>query len=264
VLIVFSLNRESLKLILVDEPLLEVVLSHELTVKEFTDYCEAEGIHCQHTSTYIPQQNDIVERRNRMVVATARSMLKAKGLPRWFRGQALNVVVYVLNRCLMKSIDRMTLFEAWHGRKPVMRHLRMFGCKMIFIGYKSGSKVYRVYDPITKRVHVTRDMVFNGQAQWDWGSGGDDGKPGGGNNVFTVEHTTTGSVSPTADGVDEVPIEESPLLARADDMEVVDDVDDENLDADHDDDALLCFRSLSDILLMPGLEEGDDGGDGLH
>jgi hypothetical protein len=252
VLIVFSLRRESLKLILVDEPLPEVVLSHELTVTEFTDYCAAEGVHCQHTSPYSPQQNDIVEHRNRMVVATARSMLKAKGLPRWFWGQALNVAVYVLNRCLMKSVDRMTLFEVWHGRKPVMCHLRMFGCKMIFVGYKSGSKAYRVYDPITKHVHVTRDMVFDGQAQWDWGSGGDDGKPGGGNNVFIVEHTTIGPVSPTADGADEVPIEESPLLAGADDMEVVDDVDDENLDADHDDDTL------------PGLEEGDDGGDGLH
>jgi hypothetical protein len=263
-LIVFSLHRESLKLILVDEPLPEVVLSHELTVMEFTDYCVAEGIHCQHTSPYSPQQNDIVERQNRTVVATASSMLKAKGLPRWFWGQALNIIVYVLNRCLMKSVDRMTLFEAWHGRKPVMRHLRMFGCKMIFVGYKSGSKAYRVYDPITKRVHVTRDMVFDRQAQWDWGSSGDDGKPGGGNNVFTVEHTTTGPVPPTADGVDEVPIEESPLLAGADDMEVVDDVDDENLDADHDDDALLCFRSMSDILVMPGLEESDDEGDGLH
>jgi hypothetical protein len=33
---------------------------------------------------YSPQQNDIVERQNRMVVAIARSMLKAKGLPGWF------------------------------------------------------------------------------------------------------------------------------------------------------------------------------------
>jgi hypothetical protein len=47
-----------------------------------------------------------------MVVATVRSMLKAKGLPGWFWGEAVNAAVYVLNRCLMKSIDGMTLFEA--------------------------------------------------------------------------------------------------------------------------------------------------------
>jgi hypothetical protein len=38
------------------------------------------------------------------------------------------------------------------------------GRKMIFIGYESCSKVYRAYDPIMKRVHVTHDMVFDEQA----------------------------------------------------------------------------------------------------
>jgi hypothetical protein len=33
---------------------------------------------------------------------------------------------------------------------------------------------------------VTRDVVFDEQAQWDWGSGGDDGKPSGGGDIFTV------------------------------------------------------------------------------
>jgi hypothetical protein len=60
-----------------------------------------------------------------------------------------------------------------------MHHLRTFGCivyvqnmmlhlkkledrgrKMIFVGYESGSMAYCAYDPITKRVHVTRDVVF--------------------------------------------------------------------------------------------------------
>jgi hypothetical protein len=123
----------------------------------------------------------------------------------------VNATVYVLNRCPTKSVDGKTPFEAWHGRKPMVHHLRTFGCimyvqnttphlkkledrgrKMIFVGYESGSKAYRVYDPITKRVHVTRGMVFDEQAQWDWGSGGDDVKPGGGDDVFTVEYTTMG------------------------------------------------------------------------
>jgi hypothetical protein len=98
----------------------------------------------------------------------------------------MSIVVYVLNRCPTKSVDDMTSFEAWHGKKPVVHHIRMFGCivfiqnttphlkklqdrvrKMICIGYESGSKVYRAYDPITKHVHVTRDVVFDEQAQWD-------------------------------------------------------------------------------------------------
>jgi hypothetical protein len=55
-----------------------------------------------------------------------------------------------------------------------------------------------------------------------------------------------------ADGADEVPIEESPLPAGAGDTEVDDDIDDKNLDADHDDDAPLLFHSMSDILATPG------------
>jgi transposase InsO family protein len=56
----------------------------EFTVTEFTDYCVAEGVHRQHMVPYSPQQNDSIEHRNRVVVATARSMLKAKDLPGWF------------------------------------------------------------------------------------------------------------------------------------------------------------------------------------
>jgi hypothetical protein len=71
----------------------------------------------------------------------------------------VNTAVYVLNRCPTKSVDGMTLFEAWHGRKLVVHHLRTFGCimyvrnttphlkkledhgrKMIFVGYESDSK----------------------------------------------------------------------------------------------------------------------------
>jgi hypothetical protein len=161
-----------------------------------------------------------------MVVATTRSMLKAKGLPCWFWGEAVSTVVYVLNRCPTKSMDGMTPFEAWHGKKLAVHLLRTFGCivyvrnmmphlkklkdrghKMIFIGYESGSKAYRAYDPITNCVHVTHDVVFNEQAQWDWSTGNDDDKPGGGDDVFMVEYTTIGQAALETRGTNEEPVE---------------------------------------------------------
>ncbi|KAF0934308.1 hypothetical protein E2562_024767 [Oryza meyeriana var. granulata] len=39
---------------------------------------------------------------------------------------------------------------------------------MIFIGYEGRPKAYRVYDPSSWRVHVTRDVVFDEGASWDW------------------------------------------------------------------------------------------------
>jgi hypothetical protein len=135
---------------------------------------------------YSPQQNSVIEHQNGTVVATAKSMLKAKGLPGWFWDEVVNTIVYVLNWCPTKSVDGMTPFEAWHGRKPAVHHLRTFRCivyvrnvtphlkkpedrchKMIFVGYESGSKVYRAYDLITKCVHVTRGVVIDEQAQLD-------------------------------------------------------------------------------------------------
>lgn len=39
---------------------------------------------------------------------------------------------------------------------------------MIFVGYEHGSKTFRAYDPVAQHVHVTRDVVFDEDAQWDW------------------------------------------------------------------------------------------------
>ena len=66
------------------------------------------------------------------------------------------------------------------GRKPNLEHLRIFGSKafvnvpkqhltkldarakkMILVGYESNSSNYRVYDPVTKKVTVSRDVVFH-------------------------------------------------------------------------------------------------------
>jgi hypothetical protein len=79
----------------------------------------------------------------------------------------------------MKSMDSMTPLEAWHRKKPMVQHLRTFGCilyvwnivshlkkledrgrKMIFIGYELRYKVYHAYNPVTKHVHVTHDTRF--------------------------------------------------------------------------------------------------------
>jgi transposase InsO family protein len=56
----------------------------EFTATKVKDYCVAEGMHHQHTASYSPQQNGVIEHFNRTVVATDRSMLKAKGLSEWF------------------------------------------------------------------------------------------------------------------------------------------------------------------------------------
>lgn len=36
----------------------------------------------------------------------------------------------------------------------------------VFIGYAEGAKVYRILDPMTQRVRVARDIVFNEGCGW--------------------------------------------------------------------------------------------------
>jgi transposase InsO family protein len=53
----------------------------EFTVAEFAAYCTDEGIQRYFSAPYTPQQNGVVERRNQTVVATARALLKQRGMP---------------------------------------------------------------------------------------------------------------------------------------------------------------------------------------
>jgi hypothetical protein len=45
-----------------------------------------------------------------------------------FWGEAVVTAVYILNRSPTKTLNGMTPYEAWHGRKPTVSHLRVFGC----------------------------------------------------------------------------------------------------------------------------------------
>jgi hypothetical protein len=178
----------------------------EFTSVEFGEYYKEFGVQRQLTAPYSLQQNGVVERQNQTVVGMARSMMKAKGLPGVFWGEAVNTTVYILNRSPTRSLDGKTPYEAWHGERPVVSYFHTFGCvvhvknmkpnlkkledrstPMIFVGYEAGSKAYRVYNPVDGRVGVTRDAVFDEGAQWDWG-GEAAGGGNGGEEMFVVEY----------------------------------------------------------------------------
>jgi hypothetical protein len=74
------------------------------------------------------------------VVVMARCMLKTMRVPPEFWGEVVYTAVYILNRSPTKSLNKKTPFEAWHGKKPRVSHLRTFGCvahvKMVGPGLK--------------------------------------------------------------------------------------------------------------------------------
>ena len=69
-----------------------------------------------------------MERQNQSVVGMARSMLKAKGMPGWLWGEAVAMVVFILNRSPTRSVEGKTPYEVWYGAKPSVHFFRVFGC----------------------------------------------------------------------------------------------------------------------------------------
>jgi transposase InsO family protein len=62
----------------------------EFTVAEFALYCANEGVQHHYSTSYNPQQNGVVERRNQTVVGMAQALLKQRGMPAVFWGEAVS------------------------------------------------------------------------------------------------------------------------------------------------------------------------------
>jgi hypothetical protein len=126
-------------------------------------------------------------------------------MPAVFWGDAALMAVYILNRSPAKALNGRMPYEAWHGRKPTVSHLWVFGCLAfgkefghigklddrstpgVFIGYAEVSKAYHILDPGTQRVCMTRDVVFDEGRAWAWDKAVDNGSTPTYDN-FTVEY----------------------------------------------------------------------------
>ena len=82
------------------------------------------------TTIYTPQQNGIVERKNRTIMEMTRSMMKVKHLPNEYWVEFVACAVYILNRSSTKSVKDKVPQKAWSNKKNNVSHLRVFGCTM--------------------------------------------------------------------------------------------------------------------------------------
>ncbi len=133
---------------------------------ESSEYLKEHGNQRKYSCSYSPQQNGVVERKNRHIVEITRAMLNEKNLPNYFWAETITTIVYITNRSLTIVVDGMTPKKKFPGKKPNVSHLRMFGCiayvhvfdkkksklnpktnKCIFIGYSLEQKKYRCFNP---------------------------------------------------------------------------------------------------------------------
>ena len=67
----------------------------EFENSKFDEFCSSEGINHEFSSPITPQQNGVVERKNRTIQESARAMIHAKRLPIHFWAEAMNTACYV-------------------------------------------------------------------------------------------------------------------------------------------------------------------------
>ncbi|KAK2364787.1 putative mitochondrial protein [Trifolium repens] len=167
----------------------------EFENSKFDDFCAAEGIKHEYSSPITPQQNGIVERKNRTIQESARVMLHAKNVPYHFWAEAMNTACYVHNRVTLRKGTTSTLYELWKDRKPTVKHFHIFGSecfiladreprrkldpkseKGFFLGYSTNSRAYRVYNTKTQVVMESVNVVVKDSSDKE-NEGVDQGTP---------------------------------------------------------------------------------------
>lgn len=84
----------------------------EYLSKEFIDFSNKQGIRRQLTTSYTPQQNDVVEKKNQTILNMVQSTLAEREVPKSFWPEAVNWVVHILNKSPTRAVKNITPEEA--------------------------------------------------------------------------------------------------------------------------------------------------------
>nr|GFB90328.1 hypothetical protein [Tanacetum cinerariifolium] len=138
-------------------------------------YFAAEGIQHQTSVARTPEQNGVVERRNRTLVEASRTMLSTAKAPLFFWAEAIATVCFTQNRSLVIPRHEKTPYHIINDRKPSVKFFHIFdsacyivrdgknldkmkekGDECIFVGYSNQSRAYRVF---IKRTRVIMESI---------------------------------------------------------------------------------------------------------
>jgi len=143
-------------------------------------FCEETGVSQNFSSAHTPEQNGVVERKNRTLIEAARSMLTESGLPTNFWAEAIATACHTQNRSIYVKRHKKTAYEVLRGRKPNIGYFHVFGCPVyilndssqlgkfdakadagIFLGYSVIRKAFRVFNNRTQKVEESIHITFD-------------------------------------------------------------------------------------------------------
>jgi hypothetical protein len=126
---------------------------------------------------YTPQQNSIFERKNHHLLEMTRTLLFQNNVSKIFWSEVVLTAAYLINRLPSANQNFKIPLEILYNQKINIDHLRVFGCvcfihknkihkldftstKGIFLDYSIFKKGYKCYDPKTKKLFISRDVIF--------------------------------------------------------------------------------------------------------
>jgi hypothetical protein len=114
---------------------------------------------------------------NRTIIYKAHYMLPNACMNRCFWAEAPSIACYLITRSPSIPLDKKTLIEVWSGTPSHYSQLRVSSCtayahidngklepsavKCVFPCYGSGVKAYKLWNPETKWILMSKSVVFN-------------------------------------------------------------------------------------------------------
>nr|GEV46514.1 retrovirus-related Pol polyprotein from transposon TNT 1-94 [Tanacetum cinerariifolium] len=127
-----------------------------------------------------PQQNGVVERRNRTLIEVARTMLTFANLPLFLWAEAIATACFTQNRSIIHKRFDKTPYELMNKRKPKIKFFRVFECRCylfndyedvgklkvkgdigVFVGYSKESAAFIIYNKRTRKIHESVNVNFD-------------------------------------------------------------------------------------------------------
>nr|GEV09970.1 hypothetical protein [Tanacetum cinerariifolium] len=144
------------------------------------EYFDSVGISHQVSSVRTPQQNGVVEHRNRTLAEAARTMFIFSHAPLFLWAAAIATACFTQNRSIIQRRFNKTPYALINGIKPDISFLHVFGALCypkndredigklgakgdigFFIGYSADSCAYRVYNRRSKKNMETMNLTFD-------------------------------------------------------------------------------------------------------
>lgn len=158
----------------------------EYSSSRFLAFTSSRGIRLEQGPAHTPEHNSVAERYNRTIMERSRAQMIHAAIPKYLWGEVVMATSLILNMSPTRTINDIPV-NVWQqacagngAHFSDHSFLRVIGCQafvhipksqrrkldrcaedLIHIGYEPGSKSYRLWNPSTKRIVISRDVTFN-------------------------------------------------------------------------------------------------------